>query len=232
MVEQPDFSLVIPLYNEENNVENIYNGIKKAFESKFQYELLLVNNGSTDRTKEIIKRIASKDKKVVLVNIENNIGYGFGVVLGLNSANGEFIGWIDGDDTIDPENVILLYEKVIATNSDIGFSERINRGENIFRKLESFFYNTLLLILYFRNFRDVNAKPKLIRNAIFKNFNLKSKDWFIDTEFCINSYKRGLKNCRILVIEKSRRHGKSAVKITTALEFLKNIIKFRFLHHV
>ncbi len=227
MANQPDLSLVIPLYNEEENVENIYTGIKKAFAGKVAYELLFVNNGSRDKTREIIKRIASKDKNVKLVDVKTNIGYGFGVVSGLNAASGKIIGWMDGDDTTDPADVFLLYKKMSDTGSDAGFSERVERGENLFRKLESFFYNTLLFLLYQRNFRDVNSKPKLIKKEHYKTFGLRSKDWFVDTEFCVNAYSKKLRFCRIFRKERPRPHGRSAVKITTALEFLKNILSFR-----
>lgn len=232
MAKQPDLSLAIPLYNEEENLESIYTGIKKALGNNISYELILVNNGSCDRTKEIIQKLASKDKNVKLVGVKTNIGYGFGVVSGLNSASGKIIGWIDGDDTTDPTDIYLLYQKILHTKSDVGFSERVERGQNVFRKLESFFYNTLLFALYLRNFRDVNSKPKLIKGEIYKTFNLQSKDWFVDTEFCVNVYKKKLKFCRIIRRERPRSYGRSAVKITTTMEFLKNILKFKVLGHI
>ena len=232
MVKQPDLSLAIPLYNEEQNLESMYAGIKKAFGNNIFYELILVNNGSWDRTKETIQKLASKDKNVVLVDIKKNIGYGFGVISGLNAARGKVVGWVDGDDTIDPADIYLLYQKMLHTKSDVGFSERVERGQNIFRKLESFFYNTLLFALYMKNFRDVNSKPKLIKEEIYKTFNLQSKDWFVDTEFCVNVHKRKLKFCRIFRKENHRTYGRSAVKLTTAMEFLKNILRFKILGHV
>jgi len=227
-----DISLVIPLFNEESNVENIYAKIKKSFGTKLSYQLVLVNNGSWDKTKKIIENLSKKDRNVLLIDVKKNIGYGFGILSGLNSATGDIIGWIDGDDTTDPNDVYLLYKKMKETSSDVGFSERIVRGQNLFRKLESFFYNTLLFVLYGRNFRDINSKPKLIKREAYRKFNLQSKDWFVDTEFCISAYNRKLSHTRILRREVERRHGKSAVKLTTALEFFKNIMWYRVLNHI
>ncbi len=227
-----DLSLVIPFFNEENNIEKLYKDIKKSLGESISYELIMVNNGSRDRTKEIIKNLRRRDSRVVLVDIKNNLGYGYGITFGMNAAKGKIIGWIDGDNTIDSNYFYTLFKKMIDTKSVVGFSQRDNRGQSIVRRIESFIYNILLDTLFLKNFYDVNSKPKMITRQLYKSFTLTSKDWFIDTEFCINVYKRKVKTCKIHVKEKHREHGKSAVKITTALEFLKNIIKYRFVNHI
>ncbi len=227
-----DLSLVIPFFNEEGNIENVYKKIKQALDGNLSYQLVMVDNGSSDNTARILKHLSKDDRRIKIVTVKKNIGYGFGIVSGLNSADGEIIGWTDGDDTINPNSYFSLYRKMKEEGCDAGLSERTDRGQTTYRKIASFWYNTLLFIMYMKNFRDVNAKPKMIKKTAYSTFNLKSKDWFVDTEFFINVYKKKLKICRILTVAGERKKGKSTVRRSTIVEFLKNAISYRFFSKV
>lgn len=229
---KPELSIVIPFFNEEANVENVYKKINRSLNGKLSYQLVLVDNGSSDDTARILHDLSKTDRKIKIVTVKKNIGYGFGIVSGLNSADGEIIGWTDGDDTIDPNSYLMLYRKMKETGCDAGLSERTDRGQTAYRKIASFWYNTMLFLMYMKNFRDVNAKPKMIKRAAYKTFRLKSKDWFVDTEFCINVYKKKLKFCRLLTAAGERKKGKSTVRRATIIEFLKNAISYRILGKV
>ena len=91
------FSLVIPCFNEADNIENLIKRINKI-QKKSNIEIILVNNGSTDTTADILKKNSYLLKNIKVVKIEKNIGYGFGIVTGLNSAKGNILGWTHSDN--------------------------------------------------------------------------------------------------------------------------------------
>ena len=90
------FSLVIPCFNEAENIENIIKRINQI-QQKLNIEIVLVNNGSTDDTEDILKKNFNLLKKIKIVKVEKNIGYGFGIITGLKNAKGSILGWTHSD---------------------------------------------------------------------------------------------------------------------------------------
>lgn len=224
-----ELSIVIPFYNEEENVADVVSGLNMELsKNKINYEMVLVNNGSTDNTQVIIKSFRNKNNRIKQIDISLNEGYGWGIMNGLDASRGEYIGFIDGDNQVGPEQVILAFNAIRKSNADICISRRNNRQDNLKRKLISRLYNIMLNLTFLLNLKDVNSKPKLMRSKIYKDMEISSKDWFIDTEMLIKAKKM---NCRIVEIpirHNQRMKGKSKVKFMVIAEFLSNIIKRRF----
>lgn len=224
-----ELSLVVPCYNEENNIEKVAADLVREFaKSGVDYELILVNNGSSDSTGELIAKIAGGNKRVKPVTVPVNKGYGYGVLAGMGTARGDYVGFSDGDDQIPTDAIPRLFRKVKEENAHVGKTFRVKRGDGILRKFASWCYGTLLSLVFFTDMSDANGKPKIMRRDFYEKANLQSQDFFIDTELILKAKKSGYKVSSVPMEFKQRRLGSSQIHIEAVLQFIKNIIKYRF----
>lgn len=221
----PEFSLVIPHFNEEDGAEANARYIINDFDqSDIDYELVLVNNGSIDNTKAILTKMAEQSSRIRVVNIEKNIGYGNGILQGIACATGEFVGFTCSDGQIMPTTILDIYRKVRDEGYDLGKTKRIERHDGLLRFLLSRGYNLLLSLFFFSWIQDVNGYPKIMKRSLFSEMDIISNDWFIDTEIMIKAKKNGLRIIEVPAIFHSRKAGKSQINFITVFEFLKNLL--------
>ena len=222
-----DLSIAIPFYNEQDNIKSVAENLARELnKSKINYELILVNNGSSDLTSKIIENLRKNNPRIKQINIAKNQGYGWGIINGLNAAKGEFIGFIDGDDQVSPGHVIEAYSKIKEADADLCITKRSKRPSRFVRKIASIGYNAILNTLFFTSFWDINSKPKILKQKFYKQLNLYSKDWFIDAEIVLKAKRKNLKIIELPVIYKERAKGKSKIKSSIIKELLGDIIKF------
>ena len=108
------FSLVIPCYNEAANLQLLLERCKELA-VRLDVEVVLVDNGSTDNTAEVLQNLLPKYPGCRSIRVEKNQGYGFGIVSGLKAAKGEILGWTHADMQTDPQDTFLgleLFEKL------------------------------------------------------------------------------------------------------------------------
>lgn len=146
-----NFSVVIPLFNEEENVQELYRRLTLTMErlcrdeglSENLYEIILVNDGSRDRTWDLIKEIHRADKRVKGINFSRNFGQHPAITAGLNYAKGNVIILMDGDLQDPPEEIPRLYKK-FKEGFDIVYALRKKRDDPVYRKLFSRIFMELL----------------------------------------------------------------------------------------
>lgn len=226
---QQKLSLVIPLYNEETNIIKVIKPILKEFENKgITHELVLVDNGSRDKTGELIKALAKEYSTLTIVTVDLNQGYGYGILKGMDKASGEYIGFMCGDGQILPSDILNIYQKLINESLDLCKATRVIRQDGLRRKFISFFYNLIFSLLFISvKSRDINATPKIMRREIYQKLHLKSKDWFIDAEVMLKCKELGCRVAEVPVTFYCRQEGVSNVRFSTVFEFLKNIFKYK-----
>jgi len=227
-MNEVELSIVVPLFNEETNVEWVAAELVKAFESaNIDYELVLVNNGSKDRTGEILGRLTSENSRIRVVSLVKNAGYGGGILSGLHACSGRFIGYTWGDGQVAAASHVEVYQKLKREGLDLCKARRIERHDGPVRKVVTVSYN-LLFPLFFRSAtRDVNGCPKMFKREVFEKMNVVSKDWFIDAEIMIKSSQCGSKSGEVPVVFAARRHGSSNVGFRTVMEFIRNMIAYK-----
>jgi len=226
MKKHSELSLVIPFYNEGNNVNILLNNlIQNLNKEKIDYQIMAVDNGSRDDTAKFIDSFCKKTDRVKKVTVKVNQGYGFGITTGLSACDGKYIGYLWGDNEIPVEATIAVFKKLKNQNLHLCKITRKRRKSSLFREVQSFFYNSMMRILFGVRSTDVNGCPKIMKNEVYKSLNIKSKDWFIDPEIMIKCKRKLYKVGEVPVISVKRREGTSNVNWKTVFEFIKNIIK-------
>lgn len=224
----PELSLVIPCYNEEETIENVaIQLVNELTRENINFELILVDNGSHDNTARVLEGLANRFSQIRVIGVQINEGYGWGVINGLNSCSGKYIGFLPADGQISPQDAIGVFRKLKSENLDICKGKRIMRYDGLYRLFLSKSYNFLFRVLCPVNTGDVNGTPKMMKRDSYKKLNISSKDWFIDAEILIKAEIMGFNIGEVPVEFKKREKGKSKVKFTTIFEFLKNMINYR-----
>jgi polyisoprenyl-phosphate glycosyltransferase len=140
-----EISVVIPLFNEELNMEELYNRLTKSIKTISEnYELLFVDDGSIDNTLSIIKSYAGKDKRVRYISFSRNFGHQNAIIAGLHHSTGKAIVIIDGDLQDPPETIPDLYSKFLEGFPVVYAKRKVRKGENFLKKFTAkLFYRTL-----------------------------------------------------------------------------------------
>jgi len=221
-------SLVLLFYNEEENVVRVVEDLREALDQGgFDFNLILVDNGSQDRTPALIQELIEKDSRLKKVTVKNNLGFGWGVINGLSAAQSSWVGYMGGDGQVDPEDVIKLLN-LRQSGYDLIKVRRTLRQDGFIRAWISNVYVMMTCLLFGIPFYDVNATPRIFRKEWLAKFQLSSRDWFLDAELLVKSQLLGLTVQEVPIVFQKREGGSSNVNLGTIFEFLSNIIKFRF----
>lgn len=227
-----DFSIVIPFYNEEDNVGSVLSGIEAALAgNNINFEIVAVDNGSIDKTGEILEGLKKTIKALKVVRVALNEGYGWGIRQGLERSIGEYLGFMCGDNQVEPSTLMQVYDKLKKENLDLCKVKRVKRYDGLSRKVISFFYNIICPMLFSINNHDLNGTPKIFKRSIFEKINLVSKGWFIDAEIMIRFSNLGSRIGEVPVVFKKREKGASKVNIGAVVDFVKEMLVYKLKHH-
>jgi glycosyltransferase involved in cell wall biosynthesis len=225
-----ELSLVIPCYNEEACLEYTVPPLIQAFEDAgVNLELILVDNGSVDRTSEVIDRLIARGMPVVKATVPVNLGQGLGVLTGLRIGQGRYVGYLCADGQVAPESVLLIYRSLRAAGPyTLAKARRRFRQDSWVRKIVSIGYNAMMLVLFPGiPSLDVNGNPKIMPAEVLRTMELASTDWFLEAEVMLKA-----RHLRLMVLEIDvpgylRKAGRSNVRIRTVMEFFRNIASAR-----
>ena len=141
---KPIYSIIIPIHNEEGNIHPLHNKLSKVMNKlKKDYEIIFVNDGSTDNSLGKIKKLTEKDKKIKIINLSRNFGHQVALTAGLDYASGKAIITLDGD-LQDPPKIIPLMIKSWEKGNEIVYARRKRRKDSFFKKHSAILYYKLL----------------------------------------------------------------------------------------
>jgi len=226
-----DLSIVMPAYNEEEVVAVTARHLFQAFaKAGYRLELVAVDNGSTDRTGEILHALQPECPGLRVHRVPVNEGYGNGILQGIPLATADWVGMIPSDGQVDAEDVVRLFESAAATNGNIVAKVRRRfRMDGPVRKIVSIAYNLFVLALWpTLGTLDVNGTPKLLRRDRLLALQLTSKRWFLDPELMIKAHYMGLRVLELNVFARMRGTGLSHVRASTCWEFFRELLVYRF----
>lgn len=230
MTDSPAVSLVIPLFNEADNVRSLAETLTSGLQGAgIDFELVLVDNGSSDGTGRLLDELAASDPRVRKVDVPKNRGYGHGILTGLSAARGHRVAFMCGDLQVGEADVAKILGHAIEGDFDLVKATRVARHDGLKRRFFSMGLN-VLVPLFFRTLgRDVNGTPKVLTRELYHALRLDSERWFIDAELMIKaSTRKDLKFSEIPVVFHPRRGGRSTVRcLRASLEFLSEMMRYR-----
>ncbi|HXT70209.1 MAG TPA: glycosyltransferase family 2 protein [Vicinamibacterales bacterium] len=227
----PEVSFIMPCYNEQDVIPYTIPEFVRAFEAAgHRLELVACDNGSSDRTGEIIREFAAKGMPIVYHRVEPNEGYGNGVLKSIPVCTAPWIGIIPADGQVDAEDVARLFQVVKHSDGKVlGKVRRRFRMDGMLRKIVSIAYNGFVLVLWpGLGSIDVNGSPKIIHRDAIAAMNLQSKQWFLDPEMMVKAHYLGIRVLEMNVFARMRSNGLSHVRASTCLEFFTGLVKFKF----
>lgn len=182
-------SLVIPTYNDESTVGKlITDGARLLHDVCPDYEIIVVNDGSKDKTWEVLGKAAQANNHVRLINHEINQGYGQTIKELYYAAQKNLVFSLPGDYQYAPKELLAMAEGLAKYDFVIGL--RVKRNDPWRRKMQSAVYNFMLRVLYGLKHKDVNS-IKLFKREILNHIQLQSSTAFVDAELCIRAEKAG-----------------------------------------
>ena len=163
-------SVVIPVMNEEDNIKPLLDEIRKSLRD-IDYEVIFVDDGSTDKTVEKIKEYA--DERVKLLIFSRNFGQTTAMAAGIDAAEGELIAMLDGDLQNDPSDIPMMIEKLEKEGWDVVAGRRANRQDGfLLRKVPSKIANWLIRKLTGVYISDYGCTLKVFKSEVAKNLSL------------------------------------------------------------
>ena len=184
------FSVVFPCYNEEANVENTTQAALRAFgRITDDFEIVIVNDGSTDRTGEIADRLADEHPQVRAVHNNPNRGYGGALSRGFLESRKQWVFYTDGDGQFDFEEIDKLLP--LLDKYDIVSAYRLDRKDPVIRKINAFCWTTLVNVVFWLWVRDIDCAYKIFPRALFDRIEMKSTGALIDTEILARAKRLG-----------------------------------------
>jgi len=223
--ERPRLTFFFPAYNEE---ENIAETIRRALDEVGplvggSIEVLAIDDGSTDRTRELGEAVAATDPRVRVFHQENR-GYGGALRAGFENARGELIGFSDGDLQFDLHEMSRLLDRMADERKpvDVVIGYRMKRRDPPHRIFIAKTYNAIVSVLFALRVRDIDCAMKLFRREVFDGLPLTTDSPFLSAQLLIKLKARGERIAQVGVT-----HYPRAAGTNTGASFRKILRTFR-----
>lgn len=208
------FSLVIPCYNEAASLPRLLERCK-GVTCYPDIEVILVDNGSTDDSSQVLQKLLPQYPGCRSIHIEKNCGYGFGILSGLKAAKGEILGWTHADMQTDPQDV-LQGLKLFEKKGDGIFAKGCRYGRPWADAVFTVGMSVFETILFGRPMWDINAQPTMFSRAFFETWQDPPHDFSLDLYAYYQAHCRRLQVHRFPVMFSKRAHGISHWNINWA----------------
>lgn len=233
MISTPRFSIVLPCYNEADNIPLLLERFKK-FVGQYDFELILVNNGSTDHSSSVLKSQQQDPSNFFLrvATIEKNIGYGHGIHTGLQQARGEILAYSHADIQTPPEDIFKAFD--LITSGEVDINRSLIKGFRINRSDDKTFLtqglSQMVRLFLGVQLADINGQPKVFHRTFFNSFKNPPFDFSYDIFVLYWAIQNGLELNTFEVDFGKRLHGQSKwatnilTKYKTILKYLRSIL--------
>jgi glycosyltransferase involved in cell wall biosynthesis len=221
-------SVVIPAYNEEENVSILYEKLKKVLDGLGQdYEIIFVDDGSTDGTYQRLKQLAEKDSRLKVIRFKRNYGQTAAMSAGFEHAKGDVIITLDADLQNDPEDILLLLEKLEEGYHVVSGWRKDRKDPFLSRRLPSMIANWLISKITGVHLHDYGCTLKAYRAEVVKDLEL-----FGDMHRFLPALtkRRGARITEVVVRHHPRMFGRSKYGIGRTVRVLLDIMLVKFLN--
>ena len=192
-IRKPTISLVIPMFNEEANIQHAIEYATDALgQHSSEYEIVIVDDASTDQSPELVRRATQGNPRVRLIQHDFNQKLGASLKSGFAAARHELVLYMDADLPFDPDVLGRAIRAMNVTRADVISGYRFDRTtEGLKRTIYSIVYNWMVRVLFGISVRDVNFSFKLMKREVLEAVQLKSEGSLIDAELIVKARNRG-----------------------------------------
>lgn len=230
-MRDPALSVVLPCYNEAAGLANILDRFQEVGGDRL-FELILVDNGSTDDTPEVLAELLPRYPFARSVRIDNNRGYGDGIFTGLRQARGEVLAWSHADLQTDPGDVFRAWD-VLGQAAEPGrlLVKGRRRGRRLGEWAISRGMEVVAFVLLRRWLSEINAQPKLFHRGLLEHVERPPIDFNFDVYVLYQARRHGWRIASIDVEFPPRQHGQShwAATWSSKLRTIRRSMRYMFL---
>ncbi len=221
-------SMVLPAYNEEENIARAVRSADAALASTgLDYELIVVNDGSRDRTGEILRELAPRYPRLQIVEHFPNRGYGGALRAGFAAATGDWIFQSDADNQFDYAEIAGLIKLAPGRDAVIGY--RAPRRDRFMRRVNAWGWNMLIRLLFGRVARDVDCAFRIVRRSALESVSLTSDGAMISTELLVGLKARGFVLGEVRVTHFPREGGSpTGADLKVIVRAFRDLVRYRF----
>jgi glycosyltransferase involved in cell wall biosynthesis len=220
-------SVVIPIFNEEENITPQYRALKNVLRDvRTKYEVIFVDDGSTDSTDEVLQGLAKDDKEIKVIQFRKNFGQTAAIAAGVEHAQGEIIITMDGDGQNDPRDIPRLLERLEQGYDVVSGWRRSRKDPLLNKRFPSAMANRLISWLTGVKLHDYGCTLKAYRRDILRDIHL-----YGEMHRFIPAYASwvGARITEIEVAHHPRRHGRSKYGLSRTTSIIQDLITFLFL---
>ncbi|MBI4127798.1 MAG: glycosyltransferase family 2 protein [Parcubacteria group bacterium] len=228
MIPKPLISIILPAYNEEALIEHtVRNASEFLARHRLHGEIVVVNDGSKDRTEEVLRRLQTTYPELRVVCHHPNVGYGGAVTTGLLNGRGELLFFTDGDGQFDIEELSTFLPYLDHHDLVIGYRRR--RADHFIRTLNARIFRLAVLVLFGFFVRDIDCAFKLFRRKVFKEVTpLTSRGALFSAEFLIKARRLGFRIKELPVSHYPRKAGReTGASLAVILKAFRELLTLR-----
>ncbi len=221
-------SVVMPAYNEEANVGPMVSEVLEVMAPlSDDYEVVVVDDGSRDKTAEVVRKLAADHPQVRLVQHQVNKGYGAALYDGFISATRDFVFFTDSDKQFEVAEIGKLLP--LVEEADLVAGYRAPRRDPFHRLLYGWGWTALVTLLFGYTVRDIDCAFKLFRREIIDNIDIKSRGATFSAEFLVRAKRRGYRIREVPVSHLPRTAGsQTGARLDVITRAFRELIRFRW----
>jgi glycosyltransferase involved in cell wall biosynthesis len=203
-----DISMILPAFNEEANItEAVEKAREVATRLCRRYEVIVVDDGSSDNTAELVEKLTATDANVTLLQHGQNRGYGEALKSGFEAARYDLVFFTDADNQFDLNELEAFLPWIRKVDVVAGY--RLNRQDRPVRRISAKAWNVLVRALFYVPVRDIDCAFKLFRRSVFKELDLASVGAMVNTELMVKLGRSGASVVEVGVTHYPRTAGEA-----------------------
>jgi len=202
-------SAFFPCFNDQATIGSVVNAAAKTIEEiGVDGEIIVINDGSTDNSQEVLEHLADEHPTLHLVVHEHNRGYGGALLSGFAAATKEWVFYTDGDAQFDPTELALLVDRA-TEDVDVVQGYKLHRADNVMRRIVGRVYHRVVAFLFGLKIRDTDCDFRLIRRSLLDRVRLEHTSGVICVEMVRKFQDAGARFVEVPVHHYPRTHGRS-----------------------
>lgn len=222
-----DLSIVIPVYNEKESINRLYSSLDKTMSKlKIKYEVILIDDGSTDGTFEELKKLNKKNSSYKIIRFRRNFGQTSAMSAGFHYSSGDVILTLDADLQNDPKDIPAVLKKLNEGHDIVSGWRRDRKDKAVTRRFPSIVANKIISGLTGVNLHDYGCTLKAYRKEVIDNIDLYGE---MHRYIPAVASRIGVSVAEIPVTHHSRKYGKSKYGISRTIRVILDIITIKFL---